>query len=195
MKTVRLSGLVAALVAVFGAGTGAADELGYSCPQAGDYANGYPRNRAYLVDWTKEFGRYVRCVDYPSNLLPGQWNPDDPVWQWRGDAGKGCEVHWKLSKQLNEENDSGTTPTKKGSKNNRGAANALEEKNDDDAVLRLQTFIDTILYDAVVVQFDHEVTAPDGSKISHTITDHEAIEQDLVWEAGEIIRCIGDMKD
>ena len=31
MKTVRLSGLVAALVAVFGAGTGAADELAATC--------------------------------------------------------------------------------------------------------------------------------------------------------------------
>jgi hypothetical protein len=60
---------------------------------------------------------------------------------------------------------------------------------------RPQACIDSILCDAVVVQSDHEVRAPDGSKVSHTITDHEALEQDLVWEAGEIIRCIGDMKD
>ncbi|MDH4108000.1 MAG: hypothetical protein OEW35_06770 [Gammaproteobacteria bacterium] len=199
MKTVRLGSLFAAVASLLGAGVSAADGAGYSCPQAGDYANGYPRSRAYLVEWAQELARFVRCDGYPDNVLAGQWDPTDPIWQWRGDMGDGCEVHWKLSRQLDEGNENGnTTPGKKGSKANQGAANALASGNDDGALLHLTNFVTTIEENARV-RDEHLFTYTDANgyeqQETHSATFHEQDAQDLAWEGREIMRCVGDLKD
>lgn len=143
--------------------------------------------RADLIEWVEEFARFTRCVDYPSNVLPGQWNPDDPVWQHRPkQGGDGCEVHWKVSRLIDEATLEYSNPDRKGKNGNRGAASELEDGKDTDAYDSLQEFIDTLNYSAVVATHVFE----DGTE-----HDHQALEDAFVSEARDIQECIGRLRD
>jgi hypothetical protein len=104
-------------------------------------------NRESAAYEAEALARYVRCVDYPVGLT-GTWDPGNPIWQFKGKKGPGCEVHYKLSKKLDEEPQKKTTDKGKPNNTNRGAASALRDHKDQAAYDSLQKFIDTIMYDA-----------------------------------------------
>lgn len=90
----------------------------------------------------------LRCVDYRTGL-EGSWvNPS--IWQYKPKRdGNGCEVHYKLSKLLDEEAQEKTGGGKgKANNTNRGVASALLDNNDQYAIDLLQEFMDTITYNA-----------------------------------------------
>lgn len=68
------------------------------------------------------------------------------IWQFKGTKGDGCEVHKKLAKQLYVPHDEPPLGRGKGKGNNiaQGAANSLDDEKYEDALMHLQTFIDTI---------------------------------------------------
>ena len=73
----------------------------------------------------------------------------DAIWQWKGKGELGCAVHAKLAKQLYTPFDpSKPPPKKKGNNDAKGAANALRDHKYESAILHLQTFWDTIEYNA-----------------------------------------------
>ena len=70
----------------------------------------------------------------------------DPIWQFQGKKGNGCEVHFKLAKQLYVPHDD---PPKdrgkgKGFRLAQGAANSILDHNYESAILHLQNFQETI---------------------------------------------------
>ena len=181
MKIKKLRGALVVAASLFGIGIGNAEPY---------YCTGY---RADLVEDIEEFARFVRCDGYPSSELAGQWNPEDPVWQWRGTQGNGCEVHWKLSKQLDEENDSGGDKTK-GKNANRGAAASLADYNDIYAYDQLTNFVETIKFDAKLRSDDHTVDV-DAGTLEHTMADHKTFADEFVAEALQLQKCIGKLVD
>lgn len=74
----------------------------------------------------------------------------DPIWQWKGKGDLGCAVHEKLAKQLFVPHDDPPADRGKGKgfRLAQGAANALLDGKYEDALLHLQTFWDTIEYNA-----------------------------------------------
>ena len=135
MSIKKLCGTIAVVLTFCGFSTAA-----FACPDrevlAGD-----------IVDLAME----LRCLNYPSNGIEGTWDATNAVWQFKPKrGGDGCEVHYKLSKLLDElaqdkQNDKGKPNNK-----NRGAASALRDGKDQGAFDLLQGFIDTILYHARV---------------------------------------------
>jgi len=189
MNINKCSGVIAAMATLLCTGVSSAEDNFSTDSTTGSpfVCTGY---RADLVEWVEEFARFSRCVDYPSNLLAGQWNPEDPVWQWRGTKGDGCEVHWKLSKLLDEENDSGGSK-RKGKNANRGAAAELAHGRDFDAIDSLTEFVDTIEWNAKIRTDEH--TLADGTV--HTADNHQHFADDFVAEATDILGCVGELMD
>ena len=138
MSIKKVCGTVAALVLF----------SGYSTAVLADCAT----DRDDAIDDTLILARAVGCTDYPSHIdgIFGNWNPDNPIWQFKGNKGNGCEVHYKLAKLLDE-----FAQVKKDNKGkgdpknaNRGVAAALADNNDQYAYDQLQQFMDTIMYSA-----------------------------------------------
>lgn len=105
---------------------------------------------ATVISDTEALAQALRC-----NVDGGLWANDNAIWQWKGKGSKGCAVHVKLAKQLNEERDEydeDTMPPYKGAKNKNGnntaagAANDLRNGKLESALAHYQTFMDTILY-------------------------------------------------
>jgi len=74
----------------------------------------------------------------------------DPIWQYRGKGEKGCVVHEKLAKLLDELRTEEPPQQKKGNNKAKGAANDLDDHKYQSAIDQLQRFWDTIEYDAVL---------------------------------------------
>lgn len=182
MKIKKICGIFAVAISLFGIGSSNAEPY---------YCTG---SRADLVADIQEFARFVRCDGYPSSELAGQWNAGDPVWQWRGTKGNGCEVHWKLSKQLDEENDSGGDKAK-GKNANRGAAASLADNKDIYAYDQLTNFVETIKFDAKLRSDDHPMELSDGTVVLHKMADHQRFADDFVAEALQLQKCIGKLVD
>ncbi len=101
--------------------------------------------RAHLVDEIVYLAHELRCEP------DGSWDPNAPIWQYKGKSSLGCTVHDKLATQLNEERtfEDGDKPprNKFGTNDAAGAANDIENGKDEAAYLKLTSFIETILYD------------------------------------------------
>lgn len=138
--------------------------------------------RVDLAEEIRVLAVELRCGGYPIGL-DGLWNIDDPIWQWKGKARFGCEVHYKLSKLLDETNDldQKDPPGNKNGKNeNRGARNDLLDNKDIDAFERLGEFVATILNKAKLNEDGH---------------DHAADAQSFIDEALAAQTCIGSLID
>lgn len=74
----------------------------------------------------------------------------DPIWQFKGKKGDGCEVHAKLAKQLFVPHDDPPANQGKGKgfRLAQGAANAILDHKFEDAILHLQNFQNTIEFNA-----------------------------------------------
>jgi hypothetical protein len=70
----------------------------------------------------------------------------DPIWQFKGKKGNGCEVHSKLAKQLYVLHDDPPRDRGKGKgfRLAQGAANSILDHKFEDAILHLQNFQNTI---------------------------------------------------
>lgn len=200
MITKKMCGIFAVAISLFGISAISAQESNDSFYCTGSI---YRNDLAYAIE---EFARFIQCEDYPSLQLAGQWNANDSVWQWRGGKGKGCEVHYKLSKVLDEKNDLNQEdpPGKKnGNNGNRGAANDLRDYDDISAFDQLDYFIETIKVDAKVRSDDHALFDDDGKEVyddnddavTHTMADHQQFADDFVAEAEELQKCIGKLLD
>jgi hypothetical protein len=88
----------------------------------------------------------LRCSGYRDGL-DAEWK-GDPIWQYKGKKGDGCEVHYRLAKKLDEEPQLKTTVKGKPKNTNRGVASALRAYKDEAAIESLQQFMDTIMYNA-----------------------------------------------
>lgn len=88
----------------------------------------------------------LRCTTSSSG---GQWDPANPIWQYKGTKGDGCVIHEKLARKLDEER---TEPPPKINKNKTnteaGAANNFRNGKYEAGQQSLQDFIDTMLYAA-----------------------------------------------
>jgi len=193
MNIKKISGALAVVATLLLANVSSADPYVYEvqeCP----VSTVIRTDRDALIGWIEEFARFTRCVDYPRNTLAGQWNPDDPVWEHRPKQdGNGCEVHWKLSKLLNEENDSGGTK-RKGKNGNRGAASNLAGGKDLGAIDSLLEYIATIEDAAKVRKDDHEIEIA-GVMESHNKDVHQLFADNYADEADNILGCIDGLKD
>ncbi len=141
--------------------------------------------RAELTENAMDIAVVLRCTDYPSNSLgfEGKWDPLNPIWQYRPkQGGDGCEVHYKLSKKLDDlsqkEEDEDSNKRKGPLKKNRGVARALEDHRDQTAFDLLQSFIDTILY---------------GARLNPANDLAYAQAFDFVMQASDLQRAVGDL--
>ena len=73
---------------------------------------------------------------------------DFALWQWKGKGEKGCEVHFKLSKQLFVPHDSPPIGRGKSKAVAKGAANDLRDGKLDSAIQHLCNFRNTIEFNA-----------------------------------------------
>ena len=99
---------------------------------------------------TEDLANELRCKLTDVYELDRMWPSEYPIWKWKGKVHKGCAIHEKLAKQLNElrdEYDPDTMPPYKGAKtksgNNAaaGAANELRNGNIESALGHYLTFI------------------------------------------------------
>ena len=182
MKINKLGGVVAVAAVLLCANVSSADEyLVQACPDTRDQ----------LVYWIEEFARYTRCDGYPYPIdeKRGQWNQDDPVWQHRPkQGGNGCEVHWKLSKLLDDENTSGGGK-RMGQNGNRGAANNLDDGKYFEAIDDISEYIATI-EEVAVVRGDDVL---DINGVEHLKDEHQHFADHFVDEAKNILSCIGEL--
>lgn len=86
----------------------------------------------------------------------------DPIWQFKGGKGNGCDVHFKLAKQLYVPHDSPPDGKGKGKgfREAQGAANAILDHKYEDAILHLQNFQNTIA-DAAKLNMDKDAVFPE----------------------------------
>ena len=119
----------------------------------------------------------LRCVN-ESTVNPGQWNPDNPIWEKR--RSPSCETHDNLARNLFEEREfePGTKPRR--NKNNDAAGAAWNVRNGqfDAAILKLDSFIASVMKSRLNRNFDPDVGAA------------QMLANELVNEANEAKICI-----
>lgn len=147
MNIKKSGGSLAVAVSLFAlSGVATAGEY-FACTQEGDFPT--YGNRANTIDALTSMADALRCQDGAFDQEAVGWNPDDPIWQWKGKDFKGCEVHTKLARQLYEKReDDGSPPrrNKHGTNDSKGAVNDLQTggAKDESATLRLYSFMETI---------------------------------------------------
>lgn len=131
MNIKSISGFVAVAVAVMGMSSQA--KAAYECDQETDLAD--------------EIQCHAEALTCDEN---GVWTDIDgtdrnfALWQWKGQGSKGCEVHFKLSKQLFVPHDSPPIGRGKSKAVAKGAANDLRDGDIDSAIQHLCNFRNTI---------------------------------------------------
>lgn len=135
MNIKSISGFLAVAVAVMGMSSQA--KAAYECDQETDLADEIQCHAEALI--CDENGVWTDIDGTDRNFA---------LWQYRGTGTKGCEVHFKLSKQLFVPHDSPPIGRGKSKAVAKGAANDLRDGKLDSAVQHLCNFRNTIEFDA-----------------------------------------------
>jgi hypothetical protein len=146
---------------------------------AGDFDDGFGPcgDRAATADRLIELAQHLRCDgNYSSDANPGFWPTATPLWEKRGSADYGCDVHASLAEKLFLAPEPGQNP-KKPQGEPTGAAQKVIEEKDDDALQKL-------------VQFG---TAVDKSKLNSDLPEAGPIVSDLVGIVEEAKVCVSQL--